>query len=155
MKRGKKATSVLCSHLFLSHHVHCSSVHIRVHVPRYIVTIQFTSPRKQQASAAWIQHAALRALLPSGYSNSGLFLPWCIWHSFGYQCSAGQWKRSWSTAHWLRRGYELILIGDFLREHTQFFSCIGAWVGVCGWGWGRMLRSNLHFIHFQCRVEGF
>lgn len=59
-------------------------------------------------------------------------------------------------AHWLLRGYDLILIGDFLQEHTQFFfSLMGAVVGVSGKVVGGVLGSNLHFTHFHCSVQGF
>lgn len=58
---------------------------------------------EQHPSAAHIQCAALRALLPSGNRNSGLFLPWCIWHTVGDVSSAGQWKHSCSMSHWLLR----------------------------------------------------
>lgn len=59
-------------------------------------------------------------------------------------------------AHWLLRGYDLILIGDFLQEHTQFiffpYGCSG---GSIREGGGGVLGSNLHFTHFHCSVQGF
>lgn len=58
-------------------------------------------------------------------------------------------------AHWLLRGYDLILIGDFLQEHTQFFFPYGCSGGGIREDGGGVLGSNLHFTHFHCSVQGF
>lgn len=108
-----------------------------------LLAFQFTSPRKQQAAAAWIQHAALRALLQAlgilGYfypGVSGTVLVICAQRANESTAAprligcCGVMGLFWLVTFW---------------EDTPLFVLF-----FCG---GGGLELICIFIHFHCSVE--